>query len=144
MLASVSSAVDALEVWTAAVTAELIRALGMDVLERGTILVHPGGFGYEIDTFCTALVPATVLAGALGFLPAPAPLRALAMASGAVLVTAVNFARLAALFAIGVHVPEGFSLAHDVVGQAVLVSCVACYWLLWHGWARARAYNGSG
>jgi exosortase/archaeosortase family protein len=133
----VAAVIDALELWTASVTAELIRAFGEEVTQRSTILVHPAGFGYEIYYPCTALFPACLLAAALLLTPSTRAKGSWTVPTGIVLVTALNFARLVSLFFVGVHEPEMFSLAHDVLGQGALAGFLGGYWALCRKRARA-------
>lgn len=122
--------IEALELWTASVTANLVRVLGEEVTQSATVLVHPSGFGYEIYTPCTALIPASILAAALLLTPSARANRMWTLPTGIALVTALNFGRLVGLFFIGVHEPRMFPLAHDVIGQGALVLFLAGYWAL--------------
>jgi exosortase/archaeosortase family protein len=132
-----------LDLWTASVTAELIRALGEDVSQRSTILVHPSGFGYEIYYPCTAFIPSALLTGALLFLRSTGTARALAVSTGVALVVGVNFLRLASLFFIGAHRPDLFPVAHDAIGQTVLVLFIGGYWFLCRKLLPLRVYTES-
>jgi exosortase/archaeosortase family protein len=131
--------IEALELWTASVTANLIRAFGEEVTRKSTVLVHPSGFGYEIYYPCTALFPAFFLAAALLLTPSARATRIWTLPTGIALVTALNFGRLVSLFFIGVHEPEMFSLAHDVLWQTALVGFIAGYWAVCR--RPVRVYN---
>ena len=54
-----------------------------------------------------------------------------AIALGICLVLVVNLVRLVGLFWVGVYYPDAFAVAHDYVGQSMVVLSAAGYWLLW-------------
>ena len=103
---------------------------------QGAVLSHPGGFSYEIYYRCTGWIVAAFLAAGLIALPGGRRAKAWGMAIGASMVMTLNFARLVALFWIGVRLPQAFAFAHEVVGQAGMLLAVLAFWLAWLRYTR--------
>lgn len=110
-----------------------IKATGLRVAIDGILLTHPDGFRIAISYGCTPLVPAVFL-GMLLTLGVPLSWRErlIALTSGIVLVTILNLCRVTGLYYIGIFAPGAFAVAHEWLGQSIIVlgtAIVACYWI---------------
>ena len=112
--------------------------LGVPVSQYAASLYVPGGFGYVVAIGCTGVVPAAVLAIAVLASPATAATRALGLAVGVPLVLLLNLLRLIHLFYLGVHHPQSFGLAHEVLWECALVLVTVGIWFCWWNWASQR------
>ena len=117
---------------TAMLTFAAIKAAGLPIADD-VLLSHPNGFRVAISYGCTPLVPAIFLASVLTLgLSLHWRRRLIALASGIALLTFLNLLRVSALYCIGVYSPSAFVLAHEWLGQAVIVlgtAILACYWI---------------
>jgi exosortase/archaeosortase family protein len=109
--------------------------LGVPVSQYADSLYVPGGFGYVVVIGCTGVVPAAVLAIAVLASPATAATRALGLVVGVPLVLLLNLLRLVHLFYLGVHDPQTFGLAHEVLWEWALVVSTVGIWFWWWKWA---------
>ena len=116
----------------------ILAWIGMPVSQYAASLYIPGGFGYVVVLGCTGVVPAAVLAIAILASPAPAAARALGLVVAVPLVLLLNFLRLVHLFYLGVHDPQTFGLAHEVLWECALVLTTVGMWLGWWRWASQR------
>lgn len=120
-----------LDTGTAEVVSAVLRLAGWPVLTTGPVIAHPDGFAMEIYYRCTGLLPAAFLAVAVLSFPVSAGRRWWGLATGVLLVFAVNLARLVGLMVVGVNAPEHFDVAHGLVGESLIVAAVAAYWVAW-------------
>jgi exosortase/archaeosortase family protein len=129
---------------TAEAAVSLIRAVGMEAERVGSAVLHPGGFAYEVSRGCTGLVPAALIAAAIGAYPAARYLRVVGIALAVPLMLGLNLVRLVHLFYLGVHRPAAFHFAHEVVWQGAVVIAVFVCWRGWIAWADRRERPTSG
>lgn len=120
-----------LNVAVAGLTAVLVDWLGMAVAWEASFLFHPAGFGYEIGANCTGLVPALVIIVTVCCLPLGSNQRLLAIGLGILCTQSVNLLRLVVLFYVGVHYPSAFDLAHDWLGQGLIIVTTAAFIIFW-------------
>lgn len=110
-----------------------IDAVGMPVAIDGILLTHWNGFRVAISHGCTPLIPAIFLLAVMTIgISVGMRQRLIGIISGIALVTILNLFRVAALYYIGVIAPDAFILAHEWLGQGVIVlgtAMVACYWI---------------
>lgn len=118
---------------TAMLAFSAIRATGLPIAIDDILLTHPDGFRVAISYGCTPLVPAIFLGLILTLgLAMSWRNRMIALSSGIALITILNLFRVAALYYIGVFSPRAFVLAHEWLGQGIIVlgtAVVACYWV---------------
>ena len=122
-----------------------IKAAGQPISIDDLLLTHPNGFRVAISYGCTPLVPAIFLGSVLTLgLSLHWRERLIALTGGIALITLLNLMRVSALYYIGVHSPSAFVIAHEWLGQGVIVlgtAALACYWInasvSAHGPARA-------
>lgn len=115
----------------------ILSWLGVPVSQYADSLYVPGGFGYVVVIGCTGVVPAAVLAIAVLASPATATTRALGLVVGVPLVLLLNLLRLVHLFYLGVHAPQNFALAHQLLWECALVVATVGIWFGWWRWGGA-------
>lgn len=122
---------------TADATFLVLRALDVDAARKGaTVIYDPaGGFAYEVYYKCTGFLPAAFLAVAILASRGRRWHKSIGVVVGVPLIGALNLARLAHLYVIGISRPELFDLAHGVLWEAVMVLGVAGTWFAWKKWA---------
>ncbi len=113
----------------------ILAWLGVPVSQHAAALYIPGGFGYVIVIGCTGVVPATVLAIAVFASPATAATRAAGLVVAVPLVLLLNLLRLIHLFYVGVHDPQTFGLAHEVLWECAIAVFTVGIWFGWWKWA---------
>jgi exosortase/archaeosortase family protein len=123
-------------VLTAEVTARLLAVFGLPVAQELTVLRHAGGFACEIDTACTALVPAGLLSAALLAWRRSWTARLAGVGVGILWLTLFNQLRLMSLVWLGVYAPVWFDPIHLWLWPALLVLAAAGYGHVWLRWAR--------
>ena len=116
----------------------MLAWIGVPVSQYAASLYIPGGFGYVVVMGCTGVVPAAVLAIAILASPASAAARALGLVVAVPLVLLLNLVRLVHLFYLGVHDPQTFGLAHEVLWECALVVTTVGMWFGWWRWASQR------
>jgi exosortase H (IPTLxxWG-CTERM-specific) len=119
-----------LRVLTARVALALIHVAGMEAVREATAIFHPSGFAYQISRGCMGLVPAAFFAVSVIAYPISVSRKALAMVVGLPVLFALNMVRLVHLFYLGVHRPDLFHLAHQVLWQGGIIAVVFLMWLL--------------
>lgn len=124
---------------TAVATAQMLAVLGLPVVREFNMLTHAGGFGYEIDIACTALVPAVLLTAAILPWRHSWPARLGLAAGGIVWLALVNQLRLVSLMVVGVYAPAWFDVLHQWLWPALLALAAAGYFC-----SRGVARPGSG
>lgn len=127
---------------TARSVAATLRWLGMDCRREVNTLVHPGGFGCEIDFRCTGCIPAGLLATVILVARGRLRTKLWGAAFGIAGVLLLNWIRLVSLFGIGVFFPRAFGIAHSVIWQVLSVSFLLGFFLVWRRRALAEAGNG--
>lgn len=113
----------------------ILAWLGVPVSQYAAALYIPGGFGYVVVIGCTGVVPAAVLAIAVLASPATPATRALGLVVAVPLVLLLNLLRLIHLFYLGVHDPQTFGLAHEVLWECAIVVFTVGIWFGWWKWA---------
>jgi exosortase/archaeosortase family protein len=110
----------------------LIRLFDASASASGT-LIH-GRFLLRIVKSCSSLdAQALYIACVIAF-PTKRWKRVVGSTVGAVGLTALNMARIAALYFVGALAPEAFDLIHEEVFPALLVGCACCGFALWVLW----------
>ena len=109
----------------------LLTRMGMAVTRSGTVLMHPDGFGYRIDYVCSGFRPAALIAITMLVVRATWAQRIAGILIALVGIEAINVGRLVHLYWLGVHWPEAFSVAHEVVWNVVAVLAVLAYLGVW-------------
>ncbi len=109
----------------------LVTRMGMAVTRSGTVLMHPDGFGYRIDYVCSGFRPAALIAITILVVRATWAQRIAGILIALVGIEALNVGRLVHLYWLGVHWPEAFSVAHEVVWNVVAVLAVLAYLGAW-------------
>lgn len=137
--APVAALLQPLTALTAAATAHMLVVLGLPVVRELNVLTHAGGFGYEIDIACTALVPAALLTAAILPWRRSWPARFGLAAGGIVWLALVNQLRLVSLMVVGVYAPAWFDVLHQWLWPALLALAAAGYFC-----SRGVARSGSG
>ena len=99
-------------------------------LNNATIIA--GDFHAIILPECTALDITTLLAAAILVYPAPLASRLRAALLGAIALAALNYIRIITLLLIGMRYPQYVDFAHEIVGQAALITATIAIWLLWY------------
>lgn len=123
------SALAPVDVLTARITAAILDLTGMPVYRDAAVLSHPAGFNYKIYYKCTGLVLVLFLTAALLALPGRRTTKVKNILSGALMVFALNFVRLASLFYIGVRHPQIFDFYHSVFWETAMLVFVLLFWL---------------
>lgn len=118
-----------LRVLTARAALVLIQGVGIDAFREATALYHPGGFAYEVSRGCLGLIPAAFLTVGVLAYPAERRRKLVALVVGVPVLFAINLVRLVHLFYLGVHRPDLFRPAHQLVWQALIVAAVFLLWL---------------
>lgn len=139
----VGPALAPLQVATARAVLGLIHLVGMAAVRDASAVYHPGGFAYEISRGCMGLVPVGLLIVATSAYPGRLWRKLQALALGIPLLLGLNLIRLLHLFYLGVHRPEAFHLAHQVVWQAAIVVAVFTLWLGTTFWIEAGKGDSS-
>ena len=118
---------------TAAATFAIVSLTGLEISLDGILLSHPDGFRIEISYGCTPVVPAIFIVSLLTVgLHLTLRERLAGLAIGLTLITLLNLFRVAALYYIGVATPHAFAIAHEWLGEAVIVvgtAAVVAYWV---------------
>ena len=109
----------------------LVTRMDMAVTRSGTVLMHPDGFGYRIDYVCSGFRPFVLIAITILFVRATWAQRIAGILIALVGIEAINVGRLVHLYWLGVHWPEAFSVAHEVVWNVVAVLAVLAYLGAW-------------
>ena len=99
-------------------------------LNNATIIV--GDFHAIIAPECAALDITALLAAAILIYPAPLASRLRAVLLAALALAALNYIRILTLLLTGMYYPQYVDFAHEIVGQAALITAAIAIWLLWH------------
>ena len=132
-LPALRAVVQPLQVGTAMLTFGAVKATGLPIAIDEILLSHPNGFRVAISYGCTPVVPAIFLGSVLTLgLSLTWRERLIALTSSIALITILNLLRVCALYYIGAYSPSAFDLAHEWLGQGVIVlgtAILACYWI---------------
>ena len=109
----------------------LVVRMDMAVTRTGTVVMHPDGFGYRIDYVCSGFRPLVLIAITILIARATWAQRIVGILIALVGIEAINVGRLVHLYWLGVHWPEAFSVAHEVVWNVVAVLAVLGYLGTW-------------
>ena len=109
----------------------LLVRMDMAVTRTGTVLMHPDGFGYRIDYVCSGFRPAALIAITILVVRATRAQRIVGILMALVGIEAINVGRLVHLYWLGVHWPEAFPVAHEVVWNVLAVVAVLAYLGAW-------------
>jgi len=127
------AAIQPLSQLTATISYVVIQSFGIPVTLDNVVLSHPEGFRFAVDYSCTSLVPGLAIVAVLFFgLSLSWPQRIIASLTGLLLISLLNHFRLLALYYIGVVEPAAFQVAHDWIGQMLIVigtGAIAYYWI---------------
>jgi len=120
--------------WLAGYLAAYARLAGgvLGVFESGIVVVGShieGRFPMEIVRNCDAIEVNILFVSAVLAFPAPWRRRALALTLGLPLLVLLNVLRICALYAVGVHAPALFAVAHEQVFPLLLVVAAALAFL---------------
>lgn len=124
--------------FTADIAVGLIRFLGIDAVQDGTMIYRPYVFAYEIYYGCIGILPASALTIAMLLSPAGLNAKLIGLSVGIPLVLTLNIVRLVHLFVLGVEHPEYFWFAHRVAWEVAMLGSV---FLLWDFWLRRNSGN---
>lgn len=132
-LPNIGDIIEPLGQLTAASAYLAIKTIGLPVTLDKLLLIHPDGFRFAISYGCTPLVPAVFLGLLLTLgMPLTSRERVIGITSGILLITLLNLCRLTALYYTGIVAPEKFSVAHEWLGQGVIIlgtAAIAMYWI---------------
>lgn len=121
----------------AQITGALLNVLGHSVLVHGNT-VGTEAFGISVVTACTGifmtgLYVLAVIAYSCGWLS-----KLLGVLVGVGGIFLLNVVRLVTLYYVGIHLPQLFDVAHQLVWQSLMIVFVVLLWLLWAGrWTHA-------
>jgi exosortase H (IPTLxxWG-CTERM-specific) len=116
--------------WIATVSAHILRVIGQDVVQSGTVLFE-GGFGVNIQNGCNGVEAMLIVISAMAAFPATALSRVTGILVGIVIIQGLNFFRVVSLFLLGKYHPAVFDLFHVAVWQSVIVLAGVGIFLLW-------------
>jgi exosortase family protein XrtM len=111
----------------------LLGLAGEQLVVRGDVLAS--SFSMSIRHGCDGLQTMAILVAAVLVFPTAGRKKLPAVAAGVGLLLALNIARIASLFWIGVHAPAYFQTTHVHVWPAVLILVAVLFWILWAIWA---------
>jgi exosortase/archaeosortase family protein len=124
---------------TTRATALALNALALRAERAGRVIAASGGgFRYEIGLECTALAEMALFAVAVAASAAPRRRKLWGLALGLPLLLALNLLRLVHLFALGVHAPQSFGPAHDVLWRGAMWAAVVGLFVAWRRGAPGR------
>lgn len=130
-----------IQVFIAGITTSLLSLIDVQVIQKGSILVHSGGFACEITPGCTGLIALIIFAASVLMYPARPSHKIAGLLAGTVFLIGFNFVRLVHLVYIGSHHPSWFDIAHWVVWQTLIALSVVAAWWVWTAWSQRRQSN---
>lgn len=98
----------------------------------------------QIIRGCDAIEPVAAFAAAVLASPLPTRAKVPGVLVGALVLVAINQARLVSLFLVGVYFPSVFDFIHLDVWQAALIVLAVCCWAIWVQWAMRRTVSQRG
>jgi len=122
---------EAAGVLLAALTRDLLTAVGVPAVIDGARVLRPGVFGIEVGPECVALQYVVIFAAAVLAYPASARARVFAIVTATALYNIFNVLRLASLYVLGNTSPDLFDLAHSYLWQVAGYLLLLGGWLLW-------------
>ena len=123
---------------TVRTTLILIHWIGMEAVQQANLIMHPGGFSYEIYYQCTGFLPAAFLTLSILCYPGHLRLKLLGVVIGLPIMFFLNLVRLVHLYYIGVHSPGFFGVAHNVLWEGFLIAATLGIWMGWMTWSDRR------
>ncbi len=131
LVPSLQQLLDPVNLLLAQAVEALVTRMGMAVTRSGTVLMHPDGFGYRIDYVCSGFRPFVLIAITILFVRATWAQCTVGILIALVGIEVINVGRLVHLYWLGVHWPEAYSVAHEVVWNVVAVLAVLAYLGTW-------------
>ena len=108
------------------------------MLSGAILRVHVNGtlisgscFSVNIENGCNGVEATMFLIAAILAFPAPARLRAIGVAAGAVLIQVLNLIRVLTLYLAGCYRREWFETMHLAVWQTIIFAAVTLYFIAW-------------
>ena len=124
--------------WNARAAAGLLRACGLQVATRGTLLALDDAT-LDVRAGCNGLIALLLLGSAILAFPAPWRRRLGGLAVSAALVFALNAVRLVTLLLIARYLPARLEFFHLYVWQPLMALAALAIFL---GWGRGLAVTG--
>jgi len=121
-----------LSVWIAALSAAVLRALGLAVIHRAQVLAAAdGSFHVSIENDCNGAWAHLILLASVLAYPAPARAKLAGLLVMQPLLFALNVLRIVSLFLIGFHDLSLFRAAHVYVWQFLIIGFALALFLGW-------------
>ena len=133
----------ALRTLTAAAAVHILSALGLPMVREDLVLSHVGGFSCAIDAGCTALVPVSLLSGAVLTSGRSWGARLIGVLGAVVWLALVNQLRLVSLMWIGVDAPAWFDVVHAWLWPPLFAAAAFGYAAFWWGTSTTPAHPGT-
>ncbi len=124
-----------LAVATARLVLVVLHFLGLEALREGAVIIHPGGFAYEVAYTCTGFLPIVTFFVCVLAYPVAWQARLTGAIIGILVLWIINLFRLVGLFYLGVNCPSAFAWAHEIAGEIFLGTAFIGLWLGWIGWS---------
>lgn len=115
---------------SADLSARLLRGLGFDVRASGSLLAGAHG-GLGIERGCDAIQPIVLLVLAVLSFRAPPRWKVVGALGGALLLLALNLARIASLYVLHVQARDAFRTWHTILWPTVFVLATLLLWCAW-------------
>ncbi|MDY6905449.1 MAG: exosortase H [Thermodesulfobacteriota bacterium] len=128
-----SGNIDPLNVYTARMTAMLVKLMGIDVVVREAF-VSAGSFSIKVIPECTAIFVVILYFAFVMAYPASIRQKAMGLLFGIPVLVVVNMVRLVGIFLIGMHYRALFEYAHVYIGQIFMILLVLSISLIWLRW----------
>ena len=80
---------------------------------------------------CTGIIPMLILIAAVIAYPSTIKSKTMGILIGLILIYGANIIRTTILFAISANIPGFFDIAHNIIGQAIMILLAIAVWLLW-------------
>lgn len=98
---------------------------------RDGATIFVGDFAGIVTPQCAAVGLTALYAAAVFASPAPLRARLWGAALGAAALAALNFVRIIAVLLVGARYPAHWGLAHDAMGQTIMLAAAFALWALW-------------
>jgi exosortase/archaeosortase family protein len=129
VLSQIGALTPLLAINTRAAAAQL-GLIGYDIEVTGEV-IRSSRFALAIVPECTALAATGILAAGIAAVPAGWKGKLSGLFVGILVLTSVNFFRIATLFVVGTLVPAVYDIFHLVLWQAVMVLLAVAIWVVW-------------
>ena len=116
----------------AAVTAQLIRLTGVDVVRVGNDLINDK-VAFTIISECTPTAATLIFASGIIAFPAPWRAKLAGLVLGVAALFALNIIRIVNLFFIGIYVPSALDAFHLIVWQSLMILVSVGLLFVWTG-----------